>query len=424
MTPKQTQGSTFLTDRRLFILAGIVWGTAVVMAGLYLWVAFGAPPAPLSAQTPTPVITGATTAHTGASPTSSLTTSTTIPPSSSTTSTISSTTTSTTEPPPPPLTVAAGGDVLGDRQVGTFIDHNGGEAVLANVEPFMDEASIAFVNLECPLSDKGTRKVAKEYTFRGRPALAQGLMSAGIDVVSLANNHTLDYGPAALLDTIARLDDAGVAHAGAGADAAAAQAPALLISPAGVVAVLAFTEIIPGGFSATGKQPGVNATTPDREKLLAAIASAKKKADFVIVSFHWGTEYTERANEDQRRLAHQAIDAGADLVLGHHPHVIQGLELYHDKLIAYSLGDFVFDHYSRKTGEAFVLQVTMTREGAPSLEVVPVYLSDSTGVPAPVTGEEADTILTRLTRLSADLGLELTRLGDRALYQGPKALIP
>ncbi len=111
----------------------------------------------------------------------------------------------------------------------------------------------------------------------------------------------------------------------------------MLDTTAGTVAILAFTDIIPGGFSGRS-EPGAS---PDQAKVLAAIKAAKAKADYVIVSFHWGIEYTGNADQDQRRLAHQAIDAGADLVLGHHPHVIQGLELYHGKLIAYSMGDCV-----------------------------------------------------------------------------------
>jgi poly-gamma-glutamate synthesis protein (capsule biosynthesis protein) len=105
------------------------------------------------------------------------------------------------------------------------MDENGGEAVFTHVRPLLETAHLTFVNLEGPLSDKGTRAAWKEYTFRGRPAMIDGLVSAGIDVVSLANNHSNDYGTAALLDTIARLDEAGVHHAGAGARAPAAAAP-------------------------------------------------------------------------------------------------------------------------------------------------------------------------------------------------------
>ena len=338
---------------------------------------------------------------------------------SSTTSIIgAASTTSTTARPS--LTVAAGGDVLGDRGVGAFIDKKGGPAVFAGVKPYLEDADLAFVNLECPVSTKGKAVTTKEYTFRGRLGLIDGLVSAGIDVVSMANNHALDYGPAALLDTITRLDKAGIGHAGAGANDTAALAPAMLDTPAGTVAVLAFTDIIPGGFPAGPNRAGVNPASPDRAKVLAAIKAAKAKADYVIVSFHWGIEYTGNADQDQRKLAHQAIDAGADLVLGHHPHVIQGLELYHGKLIAYSMGDFVFDHYSRTTGEAFVLRVSLPPQGPPDFEIVPVYLNETTGVPAAVTGAAADSILTRLTKLSSALGLQLTRAGDRAVFSGQR----
>jgi len=287
--------------------------------------------------------------------------------------------------------------------------------VFADVAPALQSADIAFVNLESPVSDMGTRNSAKEYTFRSRPALIDGMVAAGIDVVGMANNHVLDYGPKALADTIERLDRAGIAHAGAGANKAAAATPALLAAPAGIVAVLAFTEIVPGGFAATGKSPGVQPAMP-LDDVIEAIAEANKRVDFVVVSFHWGVEYSPDASHAQRVLAHRAVDAGADLILGHHPHVIQGLELYRDRLIAYSLGDFVFDHYSRPTGEAFVLRVTMNRSGPPSFVVVPVYLSQESGVPAIVSGEEADIILDRLIRLSAELDLQIVKSGDRAYY--------
>jgi poly-gamma-glutamate synthesis protein (capsule biosynthesis protein) len=314
--------------------------------------------------------------------------------------------------------VAAGGDVQGDRYVGKFIDVNGGPAALANVKPFLETADIAFVNLEGPISDKGTKLGWKEYTFRSRLALTSGLLSAGIDVVSLANNHAMDCGSSALVDTVARLDEAGINHAGGGADATAARAPALLIAPGGTVAVFAFTDKHAAGFAAGAGKPGV-ATVSDGKSLLAAIGEVDKRVDYVIVSFHWGTEYTPYAAGYQRALAHKAIDAGADLILGHHPHVIQGLEVYRDRLIAYSLGDFVFDHYKRATGEAFVLQATLNHTGPPSARIIPVYLSDPYGIPAPVTGKEADVILDRLTKLSASFGVELTRSGDTALLGAP-----
>jgi poly-gamma-glutamate capsule biosynthesis protein CapA/YwtB (metallophosphatase superfamily) len=396
--------------------AVVIWLIVAALAVWYFWDRTDGSAGALAASQST--VAGSTPGGAGPASTTTLAASTTTTEATTTTATEATTTTqsTTTTTAPRLLTVAASGDVLGDRGVGLFIDKKGAAPVFANVRPLFEAASIAFVNLEGPISDKGSRATWKEYTFRGRTELAEGLASAGIDVVSLANNHSNDYGTKALLDTFVRLREAGVHYAGAGADAAAASAPSLLITPAGMVAVLAFTDIIPGGFAAGSDTPGVNVTTPDRKKMIAAVTKACKKAKFVIVSFHWGDEYKGRPNQTQRELAHAVIDAGADLVLGHHPHVLQGMEIYKDRLIAYSLGDFVWDHYSQETGETVILQVAIPGKGAPSFELIPIYLDEVTGVPSPVTGDHAASILKRMSGYCADLGLELTIRGDRAYY--------
>ncbi len=409
MAPQETRGSNRLSNRALAIAAAGLWIVAAVLTAFFF---FTSSEAGAGQSIPTTTVDVTTTTSVPPTTTSSVASTTTILP-ATTTTTLS-----------PPLTLAAGGDVMGDRGVRAFVSEDGAPAVFAKVKPFLQSAQLAFVNLECPISDEGTAKVAKEYTFRAPTSLPAGLVSAGIDVVSVANNHVLDYGQSALTDTLRRLDAAGVAHAGAGANSSSAAAPALLITPAGTVAVLAFTEIIPAGFEAGSHQPGVNPATPGYTRLLSAVKAAAARADFVVVSVHWGIEYSARANADQRALAHRIIDAGADIVIGHHPHVIQGIELYRDKLIAYSLGDFVFDHYGRSTGEAFVLQATLPQEGLPSLEIVPVYLNDTSGVPAPVSGEEADVILGRLIKLSGSLGLKLVQEGDRARLAADPVVTP
>jgi poly-gamma-glutamate capsule biosynthesis protein CapA/YwtB (metallophosphatase superfamily) len=291
--------------------------------------------------------------------------------------------------------------------------------VFSQVRPLFQGANVAFVNLETPVSSRGTPKTQKSITFHSPPALVEGLAAAHINVVSLANNHALDYGPVALADTIGYLNAAGIAHSGAGATLATARAPALLTTPAGKVAVLAFTDIIPAGFPATATGAGVSPTAPDRTAMLSAIGAAAREAAYVIVSFHWGIEYTGQANAEQRSLAHAAIDAGADLVLGTHPHVLQGLELYRGKLIAYSLGNFVFDDHDEPIGETVVLQVKVPASGEPSFTCVPVRGAGSSGgVPVPVNGKEADSILTRLISLSARLGVHLVRSGSTAQFDG------
>jgi poly-gamma-glutamate capsule biosynthesis protein CapA/YwtB (metallophosphatase superfamily) len=411
-----TSGSQRSSTGLWAVAAVVVWLVVIALAVSYFWDRGDADAAALGTSGTT--LAGSPGDGTGPASITTLASSTTTTEATTTTTTEVTTTTesTTTTTAPKVLTVAASGDVLGDRGVGLFIDKKGAAPLFANVRPLFEQASLAFVNLEGPISDKGTRADWKEYTFRDRVQLADGLLASGIDVVSMANNHAMDYGSKALLDTFARLKKAGVRWAGAGENAAAAAAPSLLITPAGMVAVLAFTDIIPGGFAAGPDSPGLNPTTPDRKAMIAAVTKAAKKAKFVVVSFHWGDEYTTRPNATQKELAHAVIDAGADLVLGHHPHVLQGFEVYKDRLIAYSLGDFVWDHYSQETGETVVVQVAIPGKGAPSFQLIPVYLDEVTGVPSPVTGDHAASILKRVAGYSADLGLNLTIRDDRAYY--------
>lgn len=306
--------------------------------------------------------------------------------------------------------------MLFDRQVKVLIDAEGGEAPLARVAARLSRSDVTVGNLETTLAEGGKRNPVKEpkYAFRGHPDGIAGLELAGFDAVSLANNHMLDYGWNPLRDTIASLDAAGIGHAGAGADTEAAWTPATIETSSGAtVAYLAFTHILPPGFLAGADRPGVASGKMDMRLVTRAVKRARKKHDYVIVSFHWGVEYVDDANRDQVKWAHQTIDAGADMVLAHHPHVIQGVEFYKGRLIAYSLGDFVFDHYSRKTGEAFILEAELGPHGTPEARAVPVYL-DTRGRPEIVKGSHAREILTRLKKISDKHGTTVTLTGSKA----------
>lgn len=321
------------------------------------------------------------------------------------------------EPPaesrPATITIAAVGDMIFDRKVKELVKREGGKAPLAEVAERLTAADVAIGNLESTIADSGTRNKTKDVTFRGHPAGIEGLKLAGFDALSLANNHTLDYGPEPLADTIEALDAAGIGHAGAGKDKDAAWTPATVDVNGTKVAYLAFTHVLPVGFLAGDGKPGVASGKMDLALIDDAVRKAKETHDYVIVSFHWGVEYEDFANGDQVAKAHRVIDAGADMVLAHHPHVIQGVEFYNGKLIAYSLGDFVFDHYSRKTGEAFILEAELGPDGTPSATAVPVYL-DSYGRPEYVYGSEASVILKRLKQISAPHGTTVALDGDIA----------
>lgn len=314
---------------------------------------------------------------------------------------------------PATLTVSAVGDMIFDRKVKTLISTAGGAAPLAAVAKHLSAADVTIGNLESSLSSGGVKNAAKDVTFRGDPRGIEGLTSAGFDLLSMANNHVLDYGADALADTVAALDAKGISHAGAGANRDAAWKPAVVEREGATVAYLAFSHILPAGFIATSSKAGFAQGRNNMEAVTAAIRSAKEQYDYVIVSFHWGVEYQDDANAEQVRDAHAAIDAGADMVLAHHPHVIQAVEFYKNRLIAYSLGDFVFDHYSRKTGEAFVLDAQLGPDGVTDTKVTPVYL-DSNGKPEFVTGSAAKVILDRLTTISAKRGTIVSMTGSTA----------
>lgn len=314
---------------------------------------------------------------------------------------------------PATLTVSAVGDMIFDRGVKSLIQSAGGRAPLAAVDGLLARADITVGNLESPLSSGGVQDADKDVTFRGDPRGVEGLVASGFDFLSMGNNHVLDYGPDALADTVSLLDERGIGHAGAGADRELAWKPAVVKRDGASVAFLSFSHILPPGFVATDSHAGLAQGRNNLDRVTQAIREAKAANDYVIVSFHWGVEYADDANGDQVRDAHKAIDAGADMVLSHHPHVIQAVEYYKGRLIAYSLGDFVFDHYSRKTGEAFILDAELGPGGVANARVTPVYL-DGHGKPEVVSGSAASVILTRLESISAKRGTTVHITGDTA----------
>jgi poly-gamma-glutamate synthesis protein (capsule biosynthesis protein) len=276
---------------------------------------------------------------------------------------------------------------------------NGAEYPYALITPLLT-GDIVLANLEGPLTDRGD-PWPKGYNFRTPPRFAPGLASAGFDIVSLANNHTLDYGPSGLLDTIGALDAAGVRHIGAGADASAAHAPVILEANGLRVAFLGYVARPDegGGFSisqwiAGPTTPGV--AYPSAEALTADIAAVRTQADFVIVVVHAGSEYRNAPDATQRRIAEDALAAGADAYVGAHAHVVQPVELRDGKLIAWGLGNFIFDLDNVDLANipvprvSLVLDVTLTKgAGVTSVEAKPVTLDAAEDRPRPATPDEA-----------------------------------
>ena len=318
-----------------------------------------------------------------------------------------------------PVRVVSGGDVMTDRNVKSYISQHGPDAVLTGIAPQMQAGDTGFVNLEGSLATVGSPNTAKDYTFEGPPAMAKALKRAGIGVVTVANNHAVDYGTAALMAGIRTLEKAGVLVAGGGKDFDAAHAPAILTTASGAtIGFLGYDDVIWPGFMATSTRPGIAQAVTDMDRVVRDVKGLRKRVDYVVVGFHWGFEYTHYPIEQQTSEAHAVIDAGADLVIGHHPHVLQGFETYKGALIAYSLGDLVFDHYSVETGQTVLVDAVITPTGVKAT-LIPVYVS-SNGIPEVQHGSSARTILSLVKTYSKPLDTYVRIKGDEATVKAGK----
>ena len=235
-------------------------------------------------------------------------------------------------------------------------------------------ADFRYCNLECPVSDRG-RNLHHLYSFRADPNVMEGLKEAGFNVASLANNHAYDWGPEALLDSLDRLRAAGIMPVGAGQNILAAHYPLLVRVGELRIAFLAYVNIEPKEATATVDRPGVAWLDP--AQTLTDIRFARPLADLVIVCPHWGVEYAVKPSREQVDLAHQMIDAGADMIVGSHPHVVQPVEKYHDRWIAYSLGNFIFDQKSPNTHRGLLLKATVRDRHLTDVQSIPIDINSS-----------------------------------------------
>ncbi len=266
------------------------------------------------------------------------------------------------------------GDVMFGRHVERVIERRGHDALLADVEPWL-EADYVSANLEQVISDDDDLPEADKliHLASGSEAAA-ALANAGFTTVSLANNHAMDHGIPGLRDTIDALDDAGLAHAGAGVDLDDAVRTDYQEHGDLTVATLSFTDAFVEGFIARSFQGGVLQADPGTFGPL--IQQADQEADLVIAHFHWGEEYDLSPNADQREIAGFAAQAGADIVVGHHPHVLMPVERIDDTLVFYSLGNFVFDQGWSRTRESAIARYHLDADGTARVELLPVYLRE------------------------------------------------
>ncbi|WP_077490192.1 CapA family protein [Sinomonas mesophila] len=302
------------------------------------------------------------------------------------------------------------GDVMLGRLVNQRLRRVEPAYVWGDLLPILAQADVRFANLECVMADGGSPWPGKVFHFRSDSKNVACLEAAGITVVSLANNHTLDYGFDAFREMLPLLDAHGIRRAGAGLDAAEAQRPATVTAGGTTLGVLAFTDNEPG-WAAGAVTPGIfhaptDLADPRTRALVEGVQRVRGEVGFLVLSAHWGPNWGTAVPPDHAALAHALVDAGADAVFGHSAHIFRGVEVYRGKPVVYSAGDFVDDYAVddiERNDQSFLFLLEVD-DGAPTwLRLFPTVIAD---LQVRRAGAEAQWIARRMQRRSAQLGTE------------------
>lgn len=307
---------------------------------------------------------------------------------------------------------SATGDIMLGRRVGKLLDDNGWESAYTGFSSVFNRSDLVFGNLECSLSERGQKLLGKGIWLRASPNKAELLKEAGFSILSLANNHILDYGNDALTDTIAFLDEKGIGHVGAGKDIDAAREPVIFKKGDTSIGFLAYNEFSYYFWSYEERrkflaEEDIPGTAPmDIDPIIEDVKKLKSKVDLVVVSLHWGIEESNLVTDEQRRIAQALVDAGVDIIIGHHPHVIQGIEIYKGRPIIYSLGNYIFDQNDENNKQGMVAEIEIVRGNLTSLLLHPLYVKDKSEPIIP-EGEKLSEIMDKISLLSKNIGTDL-----------------
>ncbi len=284
-----------------------------------------------------------------------------------------------------PVTLAFGGDVHFESPILERLLASP-SSVLAPVAPLLEPVDIAMVNLETAVTGRG-QPAPKAYTFRAPARAFAALKAGGVDVVTLANNHGLDYGLVGMRDTLSAAKRAGVAVVGAGRNAKQAYAPYRATVNGQRIAIIGATQVLDdhliAEWTAGPGKPGL-ASAKKEARLAAAVRTARATSDTVVVYVHWGLELDSCATASQRALARLLVDAGADIVVGSHAHVLLGAGRLGQAFVAYGLGNFVFYAFRESTSQTGVLEITVTGRRIDRYRWTPARISS--GIPSPLHG--------------------------------------
>lgn len=306
-----------------------------------------------------------------------------------------------TEPEIEDFTMFFTGDVMLQYCTGIYANEGINGIISEYIEQEMVSADMTMINNEFPFSTRGTQHPDKQFTFRVDPVYVSALQDMGVDVASLANNHALDYGTEALLDSFTTLDNAGIPYVGAGETKERAEEAIFIEAGGRTVGVLSASRVIPVvEWNIETRQPGLFCTY-DSTRLVQRIQEIEDQCDYVVVFVHWGIEREAYPEDYQHNLAKQYIDAGADLVVGNHSHVPQGIEYYKGVPIVYCLGNFIFNPNMVDT---YALKAVWDTEGNTSLQVIPVDTVNH--LTSELTGDEAQAFYDYLEGISFDVTID------------------
>ncbi len=286
---------------------------------------------------------------------------------------------------PPRLKLVAVGDIMLGRSVGKRLEktQDGYDTAFSNVSGLLKQGDVVFANIEAPITESmHSLSKDKKIILKNSPACINALKSAGFNLFSLANNHMLDYYDTGLFDTMKILDQNGFKHSGGGKNLEEARKPAIIEKNGIRLGLLSYTDMAQYVYAGNpaisyAADTGKAGVAPRvYESIQEDIEALREQVDLVAISLHWGVEESFVITPEQTEFAHKLLDEGADMILGHHPHQFQGIEIYKGKPVIYSMGNFIFDQNDPENMETFIVEMTFEEAKLKSLEAVPVRIMD------------------------------------------------
>ncbi|TLS39043.1 CapA family protein [Pseudalkalibacillus caeni] len=302
-----------------------------------------------------------------------------------------------------PIELAFAGDVILEASGKTAVQKYGIDYPFEQIKGDIIGADYAVVNLETPITGR-TLPFPKEFNFKSGQELLTGLTNAGFDMVTLANNHTMDYGEQGLIDTLKNLNDKKIPYIGAGLNEEEAFSSKTVEIKGRKIGFIGFSRVLPDVSWYAGKEkPGI-ASGYQLDRMVEIVKEAKEEADCLFVYIHWGKERHSIPEQYQLEYAKALVDAGADGIIGSHPHVLQGFQFYKNKPIAYSLGNFLFpDHVNGKTAESGILKLTINGEDI-AMRFIPCMIKNDQIVK--LDNKQGESLLNDLVNISYNIERE------------------